>query len=127
MDEFVLYLVVNSELSMSTGKTAAQCGHAVEYMLMKYFEFKKNQPVWPAGGDKYNKIKAVEEWHKNHGTKVILRAKGAKFQKLKEVGGEFVVTDLGKTELVGQNETVIGFWPIRKSMAPKELTKLRLL
>lgn len=126
-DELIQYIVINSALDMSPGKIGAQCGHAVSLMCMKYCALKRIQPVWPPGGDLYNKIVRVESWAENNYTKIIKKAKGKQFQALKELGGEFVVVDLGRTELDGENETAIGFWPMRREECPKELEKLRLL
>lgn len=122
-DPVVMYLVVH-EIGMSTGKLAAQVGHAVGMLYIKY--------MMHTGLLSDEKLKIWEEWQSGHFRKVTLTANDSKWKKLKDQlsqsGIEYgLVIDAGFTEIPRGSETVIGVWPMRKSNRPPILRKLQVL
>jgi peptidyl-tRNA hydrolase len=129
-DPIVMYLVVH-EISMSAGKTAAQCGHAVGILHIRQQEFQA-QNALPSFPELKTKLEIWNEWLHNSFRKVVLTANDAKWAKLKaklpELGIEHViVVDSGLTEIPYGSETVIGVWPMHKSNAPQVIKKLQAL
>lgn len=123
-DPIVMYLVVH-ELGMSAGKMAAQVGHAVGLLYIKYMTLKDY-----VLNDK--ELKIWEEWQNGAFRKVTLTANDSKWNKLKTQltndGIEHVrVVDAGFTEIPSGSETVIGIWPMRKSNRSSVLKKLQTL
>lgn len=118
-DPYVMYLVVREPSTMSTGKLAAQVGHGVELVIRANFS--------TAGVD-LAEASAYTHWAHADSTKIVLAASSAEFEKLKAVPQRhFVVVDLGYTELPANTETVMAFWPMRKSERNKSLKRLRVL
>lgn len=120
-DPIVCYLVVR-ELGMSAGKTAAQCAHAVEYLMDAYWH-RKHQDYRTA------QVLLMDEWKKIGSRKVVLTAnekEWAEVKKISEVEWK-IVRDCGLTELEPGTETVIGLFPLLKSNAPKIVKKLQTL
>ncbi len=116
-DPLVMYLVVRESLSMSPGKLAAQCGHAVQMLMQAYSDVQGS----PGARD-------FDAWLGGDYRKVVLRADERAWEKLRHEPVVHVrVRDLGLTEVAGGSETVLGFWPMRKSAASKTLKRLRLL
>lgn len=146
-DPIVMYLVVRESLNMSIGKTGAQCGHAAQIVLLKYFEMKdklhsiqnqmdyRNWEECDRLEDERDKLAAplaiFREWLGDSFRKVTLKADEKEWKKVKEAFVEgvyrFTVIDAGLTEIAAGSETVIGIWPMRKSQRPKILTKLQVL
>ncbi len=117
----VMYLIVRKDLNLSTGKTAAQVGHAVDYLFLRYYEIKSSSDGF-----------LFKEWIKkgNH-RKVVLGADDKEWKKLKEAlkndpNYAFVI-DAGLTEIAPSTETCIGLWPLYKNDAPKIISRLQTL
>lgn len=133
----ILYLVVNSSLNMSIGKTAAQCCHAVQMIMTSYYHYSSimdeiGEIIEDDEPDvnKERQIKVMSEWLYNGSyAKVVLEADKKEWQKLKtELANEiFLVKDNGLTELSPGSETVIGLFPMHKSQRPKIIKRLQLL
>jgi peptidyl-tRNA hydrolase len=136
-DPYVMYLVVKTSLKMNVGKTAAQCGHAVQ-MLMCWIH------VLRAVNNAHNRIKAdVEEqdamleeakhWLEDDFpsyAKIVLAASDEEFETVKQTIAplrRFLVTDRGFTSVAAGTETVLGLWPCKKSLAPQIVKSLKLL
>jgi PTH2 family peptidyl-tRNA hydrolase len=129
-DPIMMYLIVNSDLNMSIGKTAAQVGHAVQLLIMKYYSASLSSDL-TCFSDQY---KVFDKWLQSKSyRKVVLRANFKEWNKVKE---EFItsniitsvmVIDAGFTELEPNSNTVIGLFPIFKSQAPKTIKRLQLL
>ena len=119
VDPLVMYLVVRQELNMSMGKTAAQCSHAAQMILLRYFENGEME------------VPKMKLWLDGSFRKVVLRADEKEWIKLKElmdeVDGKVIVIDAGLTELNPHTETVIGFYPMYKSQRPKIIKRLQVL
>jgi peptidyl-tRNA hydrolase, PTH2 family len=126
-DPFVMYLVVH-EIGMSTGKIAAQVGHAVDILHNKRNEFLKSNSIF--AGDR---LKNWKDWQDDSfHRKIVLTANDSKWNKLKIQLADFgidysLVIDAGLTEIPSGSETVIGIWPMRKSSSPIILKKLQVL
>lgn len=124
---YAMYLIVRDSLNMSPGKMAAQVGHAVMQLAHKYADMM----IWdlyklsPGNEDR---SKAYITWMSNC-RKVVLRANDEQWEALKnlaKIGYELsLVVDSGYTEIEPNSETVIGFWPMKKSEAPQLIKELR--
>lgn len=117
----VMYLIVKKGLNLSTGKACAQVGHAVAYLMLRYFEIKTSTEGY-----------LFKEWMNsgNH-RKVVLGATDNEWVKVKD---EFkndpnvaYVIDAGFTEVAPSTETCIGLWPMYKNDAPKIIKRLQTL
>jgi peptidyl-tRNA hydrolase len=137
-DPIVLYIVVREELLMSNGKCAAQCAHAVQHILMKYFKIQilhaalKHKPeacakVFHQEDDEH--IKITSEWIDHASRKVVLKADDKEWEKLKAEFGDSIVVikDAGYTEVPSGSETCIAFWPQHKSQVSKTIKRLQVL
>ncbi len=121
-DPIIMYLIVRESLNMSIGKTAAQCAHAAQILLQKYY-----LDYFAEIDDKHDLFRS---WLNSSFRKVVLRADEKEWSKLKN---EFtpnniaLVVDAGLTELEPNTETVIGLTPMRKSQVPKLVKRLQVL
>jgi peptidyl-tRNA hydrolase, PTH2 family len=134
-DPIVMYLVVREALNMSIGKTAAQCAHASQIVLLQYFKEYQNwvhehdndmiEPIMP------ERIKIFYEWLNSSFRKVVLKADDKEWKKVQlqfvENVMRFTVIDAGLTEVPMGSETVMGIWPMLKSECPLILKKLQAL
>lgn len=129
----VMYLIVRESLGMGVGKTAAQCAHASQMLLLQYVRAKfthvESQPDWDnhSSEAEYIWCDLFEEWLKTSFRKVVLKADDKEWVKLKELQNYIIVIDAGLTEIVSGSETVLGFFPMRKSEVPKVIKKLQVL
>lgn len=147
-DPIVMYLVVRESLGMGVGKTAAQCAHASQMLLLKYVRWLSNNnlwgtlktwigkifhvwlgsdPDWDAHIHNDNWTPLFRDWLQTSFRKVVLRADDKEWVKLKELPNHVIVIDAGLTEIAPGSETVIGFLPMRKSHVPKAIKKLQVL
>lgn len=145
-DPIVMYLIVKESLGMSMGKTAAQCAHASQMLTLKFLHYKiksANLSIWERlkkiVSDFFSKPEVPEEqvaasldlfedWLDTSFRKVTLRANDHQFERMKkEIPNHIVVVDAGLTEIAAGSETVLGLWPMHRSMCPKYLTKLQVL
>lgn len=127
-DPIVMYLVVH-EIGMSTGKLAAQIGHAVGAIYDKHSEMVaiSNYTNLP-----YSGLQIWEDWKNKDFRKVTLTANDSKWNKLKSQLLDLhidhsMIIDAGYTEIPRGSETVISIWPMRKSSRPPILRKLQAL
>lgn len=124
-DSYVMYLVVNQDLKMSPGKLGAQIGHAVQHICEQYAYYSAALELNPTPIDPH-RMSAYQKWKKDNVGKIVLRAKGSEWEKVKEAA-DHVVRDAGHTELEPGSETVAVFWPMAKSNRHKLLKRLQLL
>ena len=131
-DPIVMYLIVRESLGMGMGKTAAQCAHASQMLQLKFNE-ESNEAK---NGDiskwfKFNNIpdiKLFEEWLNTSFRKVVLSADEKEWKNIKALEYKYVlVIDNGLTEISPGSETVIGFFPMKKSNVPKIIKRLQTL
>jgi len=123
-DPIIMYLIVRESLKMSTGKIAAQVGHAVGMFHLEYAEL--TQSLAGAMTDHYIMF---SDWLDSSFRKVVLSADDKEWKKVKEEYADYMVEviDNGLTEVPSGSATVIGLWPMKKSQSSKVIKKLRLL
>jgi peptidyl-tRNA hydrolase len=107
-----MYIIVNSDLKLSTGKLCAQVGHAVQDVVISC---RGNKKRWNS--------------YKNNGSaKIVLKADQQIFDELLECScKKFIVTDAGKTECLEGTITTIVFPPMYESEVPEFIKGLKLL
>ena len=125
-DPWVMYFVVNRDLNMSTGKIAAQVGHAAHILMLKYFETKQ---LKTQNASQKELVANFESWMEASFRKIVLSADTNKFTKLiSEMGSDIVVVkDAGLTEIAPGSLTVAGVFPLLKSNAPRIIRKMQAL
>lgn len=124
-DPIIQYIVVRESLGMSPGKLGAQIGHAI----MLFMEgLAAVQATVPASDHNSGVLGLATEWRRTDYTKIVKRADDKEFERVRlEHQPNFVVVDLGRTEIAAGSETVMAFWPMRRSAQSKTLKRLRLL
>ena len=120
-----MYLIVRESLNMSAGKIGAQCAHAAQMVLLRYMNFSEDTTNVLTT----DQLSIMQEWLETSFRKVVLKADEKEWAKLKESNEiiSFLVHDAGFTEVEAGSETVIGLWPIRKSLVPKVVKKLQVM
>ena len=109
-DELIEYFVVNSELNMSLGKTAAQVAHVATIIAVKHY---------------LNKWDYFHEWYENNQKKIILQGKQKDLEKLIEQGF-YYIRDIGCNEVLPNSLTCCGLPPMPRSEAQKYIKRLQL-
>ena len=102
-DPIIMYLIVRESLGMSIGKTAAQCAHASQMLMLTFNEIEAKEICdWASDFDIY-KIFLFRSWLKASFRKVVLKADDKEWIKLKEAMEEHdvIVVDAGLTEFGG--------------------------
>jgi len=128
-DPIIMYLVVRESLGMSIGKTAAQCAHASQMLMLTFNEMEAKDICGWASDLDIDKISLFRNWLKSSFRKVVLKADDKEWIKLKEAMEEHdvIVVDAGLTEIAANSETVIGLWPMHKSKVGKLVKRLQVL
>lgn len=107
-----MYIIVNKDLKMGTGKIAGQVGHCVAKLTRK-LENKKTE--------------SYKEWVKTAEAKIILKSTEKQMLELLDKYNCVEVRDAGKTQIPENSLTVIGFEPMRNSEVPDEVIEMKLL
>lgn len=116
MQDLVMYIVINKDLKMSAGKTAAQACHAcTEYIVNTLKEGSKE------------KEELFNKWYNDCQKKIVLGAHDKDMQKLLKNNGVYPVYDLGLTEIAPNSLTAICLGIFDKTDVPREYSRLRLL
>ncbi|EKD12774.1 uncharacterized protein L3040_006927 [Drepanopeziza brunnea f. sp. 'multigermtubi'] len=119
-EECKLVLVVRTDLGMTKGKIAAQCGHAT---LACYKHFLKHDP----------KSKTLRRWEKQGQAKIALQAKDEdELDMLQATAISLglvaeVIADAGRTQIASGSHTVLGIGPAPKSVVDQITGHLKLL
>ncbi len=126
-EEYVMYIVVNNDLSMQKGKTASQCCHSA-CQMSRILERKTPRE------DGYMK------WIKSGETKIVLKATQAQMKALlqlyevdnrvKRESNEIYcccTVDQGRTQIAPDSLTTIAFKPMLRGTAPQIIKTLKLL
>lgn len=120
---YVMYLI-EKDIQLSDGKGRAQCAHASHKIAEDYYEGKEklNTKGFPP-----KEFQAYRQWTEEAYTKIVLSCPVEKWESLKNLPlKKVIIRDAGYTEVEPGTETVIGFWPIMKKDAPKEIKELKL-
>lgn len=105
--EYVMYIIVNSELEMSIGKIAAQVGHViVNYMMQNGC--------------------ANSNWIDDGQPKIVLGADLKTMEELLQFPDTYCTYDGGRTEIPPNSLTALCFAPMKRKDAPKEIRRLHL-
>ena len=124
-DPLVLYLVVPKGLDMSPGKVAAQCGHAVQAMVLGYTELLQRASAGEAlTADERTRLEDARAWITGLYRKVVLAADPTSWDTIKADLDGFLVKDVGFNEVARGAETAIALWPMRKSARPRVVRRL---
>lgn len=134
-DPIIMYLIVRESLNMSAGKTAAQCAHASQMLLLKHIETDADVNwTMVAHGDIDERIKServmlFKSWLNSSFRKVVLKADDKEWAKIKAdlEAGDVIVVDAGLTEIEPGSETVIGMHPMYKSSVDRLIKRLQVL
>lgn len=114
-EEWKLAICVRGDLGMSTGKVAAQVGHAVHSAVVA---------ATPA---------ALRRWEADGSKKAVLLAKDAEHLQALELEAQHqglfseIIVDDGRTELDGPTPTVLAVGPASESTVNAVTGRLRLL
>ncbi|RDW75650.1 hypothetical protein BP5796_06471 [Coleophoma crateriformis] len=119
-EECKLVLVVRTDLGMTKGKIAAQCGHAT---LACYKNFLRNNP----------KSAVLRRWERQGQMKVALQIKSEEEMETLQAQAMSlglvaeVIADAGRTQIASGSHTVLGIGPAPKSVIDKITGTLKLL
>lgn len=111
-----MYILVNTDLKMGTGKIAGQCCHAA---CMVTRELERLDTLPPA----------YQRWTREGETKIVLKA-------TEELMLQFIqkypkqckaVWDLGRTQIPANSLTALAFCPMLREDAPAPISSLKLL
>lgn len=121
-DEIVMYIVVNSDIKMSKGKTAAQVAHGAVRAASR-------ADKWVGPHDDWVKWLGAYSGFTGSQTKIILKAPEAAMRALNSQYEEetVLILDEGRTEIAPGTPTVLAFIPMKKSKAPSLLANCKLL
>jgi peptidyl-tRNA hydrolase, PTH2 family len=120
-----MYIVVNKNLNMSSGKIGSQCSHSSCMVVDTIYE-DKNINV--------ETIKNYKLWKNGSYTKIVLQANEQDMKNLiseysnktSKIWCEYVI-DEGRTEIEQGSLTTIAFCPMTKNDIPAKIKRLRLL
>lgn len=115
--DLVQYFIVNQDLKMSTGKTAAQVAHAATLSTISLMS--SQSPFYERHDD-------FVAWIQTGMKKIVLKGKQAELEKL-EKRGFFSIRDRGLTEIKSGSLTVIALPPMEKFEAKEIVGHLTLL
>ena len=100
-----MYILVNSDLKMSSGKISAQVGHAVEMLTeLMVLNYKINPK------SKLSKI--IINYRKNGRKKIVLKASQKDLEEFKKINNTVYVIDAGKTEILSGSLTAVAHFPV---------------
>jgi peptidyl-tRNA hydrolase, PTH2 family len=115
--DLVQYFIVNKELNMSKGKTAAQVAHAATLSTLAMMS--SDSPF-------QNRQTDFVEWVQTGMKKIVLKGKAGELVKLEEEG-YFSIHDSGLTEIKEGSLTVVALPPMEKFEAKEIVGHLTLL
>ncbi|KAL4243181.1 peptidyl-tRNA hydrolase [Abortiporus biennis] len=118
LEQCKLVLVVRSDLGMTTGKIAAQCGHAT---LACYKALMKSNP------------QLLKHWERTGQAKIALKVSSEdELLELEAIAKSMnicarSILDAGRTQIAAGSRTVLGIGPAPVALVNKVTGKLRLL
>ncbi|KAK3343984.1 peptidyl-tRNA hydrolase PTH2-domain-containing protein [Lasiosphaeria hispida] len=125
-EECKLVLVVRTDLGMTKGKIAAQCGHATLACYKTLFRASQKDPQ---GAE----AKLLHHWERFGQAKIAVQIKGE--DEMLELMGKAhslavtaeVIQDAGRTQIESGSRTVLGIGPAPKSVVDQITGHLKLL
>ena len=127
-DQLFVYMIVNKVLEMSSGKIGAQCGHAIQLLLLEQNRIAR---LVEKTDSENNILLRMEYWctrYINGGfNKIVLGANPKEWAYIKDNYNPIIVTDAGRTEVEPGSETVMALWPLFKDERCNILSRMRLL
>lgn len=114
MSNYTMYILVNSDLKMSSGKIAAQVGHVCHMMARKISEIETRSLIGRNGKSlqKPNECVRFSEWEKYSGSKkIVLKATQKEMEEMKDADDCVYVIDAGLTQVPENSLTAMGFYP----------------
>jgi PTH2 family peptidyl-tRNA hydrolase len=127
-DPIVQYFIVRTDIPMSVGKIGAQIAHGAMMFALGYEREYTEKLITSRPNDELRaRVRLVYEWLNGSFRKVVLGGKKKDFEKIIAELPVFLVRDAGLTEVEPNSETVLVTWPIRKSAAPKCISRLQVL
>ncbi|MCA1062952.1 aminoacyl-tRNA hydrolase [Rossellomorea sp. AcN35-11] len=115
--DLVQYYIVNKDINMSKGKTAAQVAHAATLTTLTMMS--SDSPF-------LNRQTDFVEWVQTGMKKIVLKGKAEELEKL-EKKGYFSIHDSGLTEIKAGSLTVVALPPMEKHEAKELIGHLTLL
>ena len=116
-----MYIIINSDLPMGKGKTAAQACHAAcRATRCLHGQNNSNYNAWLRTGEAKIVLKATEE-------QMLALINKYDNSKTSETNRCVAIHDAGLTQIAADSLTAIAFFPIQKKNAPEEVTKYKLL
>ncbi|KAL1881127.1 hypothetical protein VTK73DRAFT_4804 [Phialemonium thermophilum] len=125
-EECKLVLVVRTDLGMTKGKIAAQCGHATLACYKTLLKAAQSSPSGPAA-------RILKSWERGGQAKIAVQTKSQdEMLELMGVAHSLgitaeVIADAGRTQIDPGSLTVLGVGPAPKSLVDKVTGHLKLL
>ncbi|KAK1761128.1 peptidyl-tRNA hydrolase 2 [Echria macrotheca] len=125
-EECKLVLVVRTDLGMTKGKIAAQCGHATLACYKTLVRAAQKDP-------ESTEAKLLRQWERLGQAKIAVQIKGEQemielMRKARSLGVTAeVIQDAGRTQIEAGSRTVLGVGPAPKSEVDKITGHLKLL
>lgn len=102
----VMYIVVNNDLKMSSGKTASQVGHAVQLITEEIMRIGYES----TNMEEKKHYMTYMKW-RQHCTKIVLKASNDELNNLLKIDIARPIIDDGQTQVAPNSLTVVGFYP----------------
>ena len=116
MTELVMYIVINKDLGMSSGKIAAQASHSCTEYLVHTLTI----------GEEAERTKMFE-WYNDAQKKIVLGAHQKVMEKLEKDSRFFAIYDNGLTEIPSGSLTAICLGVHKKEDIKNVIKRLQLL
>lgn len=123
-EEYVMYILVNSDLNMQKGKIAAQCCHSA-CNVIRIIEKWNKHPMW------------YKRWLEHHEPKIVLKAPEVVLRTIIEklsyssTNPDSIwcihTVDIGRTQIPANSLTTIAFRPMMRQSTPQILKDLKLM
>lgn len=132
-DPIVAYIIVRESLNMGAGKVGAQCAHAIQNILLKYFKIQvfcsKKELEGALSKDDIEHAHLTTTWLERMSRKVVLKADEKEWEALKNefANNCVIIKDAGLTSVKANTETVMALWPAYKSTISKSIKRLQSL
>ncbi len=113
--EYVLYIVIRTDLGMTRGKVVAQCGHAVQGLLLESPKILLNKYIHGSSAKIALRINSLDEMEEMINKCILHKIPYHQ------------VIDAGLTQVKPNTATVLGIGPVRRDAAPSFIKELKLL